>query len=534
LRPVPASLSPAREWAPAALAGLTLAGFVIRLLLFDQSLYADELSSFWVVDGRSLGDVLDVVSSDDEISPPLYFATAWLSLEIGGSAEMIRLPSLLAGTATIPLIYLVGRRTAGQLAGLISAAAVTLSPFLIYYSVEARPYALMIALLTASVLALLKAIESGRARWWAAYAACSCAAMLCHYTAVFPLAAQLGWALWAHREALRALALANLAAAAGFAPWIPGFLADNSSTTTDVLSALQPFDFEAVRFSLGQWAVGFPYMRLEAVPGRFAAALIAAGLVIGTVAGAVRIRRAAAERDGQPGRARWRPAPGIVLIAALLLATPVGEAIVSALGTNMLGARNLNASSPGVALAVGAIVAAAGMPLAIASAALVLGGIGLGTAKTLDEDYARPDYEGVADLVREATEPADVVVDAAALTPAPVTGLGVYLPPGRPTFTLGQRFGNRPFNVFANSPPAEPLIRQALRAARGRSIVLVTYRPSEGIPTVTTNESYRRVRQEFAGELLRNLPPGFEVTERRTFDGFSLLEALVIRNRGAG
>jgi hypothetical protein len=513
-------------------AGLTLVGFVLRLILFDGSLYADELSTFWVVDDRSLGDVLDVVSSDDEISPPLYFVFAWVSLKFGSAPELIRLPSLLAGTATIPLIYLVGRRTAGQWAGLVAAGVITLSPFMIYYSTEGRSYALLIALLTGSVLALLKAIEGGRTRWWAAYAACSTGAMLCHYTAVFPLAAQLGWAVWAHREALRSLAIWNLVALAGFAPWIPGFLADNSSPTTKVLSALQPFTYDAVRFSLEQWTVGFPYLRLEAIPGRFAAALIVVGLLIGAVAAAVRMGRPTGAGGSPPATARRRRvAPGLVLIAALLLAAPVGEAVVSALGTNMLGARNLNSSSPGVALAIGAIVAAAGMPLVIGSAALVLGGFGLGAAKTLGRDYSRPDYKGVADLVAKGTRPGDVVVDAAALTPAPVTGLGVYLPPGRPTFTLGQRFGNRPFNVFANSPPAGPLIRRAVRQARGRSIVLVTYRPSEGLPTVTTNESYRLVRQKFAGQLLRELPPSFEVTERHTFGGFSLLEALVIRDR---
>ena len=516
------------------MAGLTLFGFVIRLVLFDQSLFADELATFWVVDDRGLGDVLDVVSSDDEISPPLYFVLAWASAKLGSAPELIRLPSLLAGTATIPLVYLIGRRTAGELAGVVSAAVITLSPFMIYYSVEARSYALLIALLCGSVLAMLKAIESGRARWWALYAACSGGAMLSHYTAVFPLAGQLLWALWAHREALVALTLSNLAALAGFAPWIPGFLDDNSSPTTQVLSGLQPFTYEAVRFSLGQWTVGFPYMRLEAVPGRFAAALIAGGLLLAAVGGSVRLRDWLRNSGRSLGGALRRVPPGPVLVAALLLATPVGEAVFSALGTNMLGARNLNASSAGVALAIGALVSAAGMPLAAGCAALVLAGFGLGTAKSLDPDYARPDYKGVAELVGAETKPGDVVVDAAALTPSPVTGLSVYLPPGRPSFTLGQRFRDRPFNVFANSPPAGPLIRQAIRAARGHSIVLVTYQPNEDIPTVTRTETYRLARRKFGGKLLRSLPPSFEITERHTFRGFSPLAALVIRDRRAG
>ena len=174
----------------AAVGALTLLGFAIRLANFDQSLLGDELSTYWIINGHSLGDVLSSVRSNDEITPPLYFILGWLSLKIGSDPEWVRLPSLLAGTATIPLVYMLGARTVGRAAGLLAAAVFALSPFMIYYSDEARSYALMIALLTASTLALLIALESGRARWWAVYAACSCGALLSHYTCVFPLAAQ--------------------------------------------------------------------------------------------------------------------------------------------------------------------------------------------------------------------------------------------------------------------------------------------------------------------------------------------------------
>ena len=63
---------------------MTVLGFALRLATFDQSLYADELSTYWIVHDRSLGDVVSSVRSNDEISPPLYFVLAWLTLEIGG------------------------------------------------------------------------------------------------------------------------------------------------------------------------------------------------------------------------------------------------------------------------------------------------------------------------------------------------------------------------------------------------------------------------------------------------------------------
>ena len=50
------------------------------------------------------------VASDAEISPPLYFMLAWASTKLGSAPELIRLPSLIAGVASIPLIYLVPER----------------------------------------------------------------------------------------------------------------------------------------------------------------------------------------------------------------------------------------------------------------------------------------------------------------------------------------------------------------------------------------------------------------------------------------
>ncbi len=91
---------------------------------------------------------------------------------------MLRLPSLIAGTATIPLTYLLGARSVGPPRGRRwrrrwSPSAPSSS--------TTRPRhgatQVMIALLLASTLALLRGVEGGGLRWWVAYAAFSCAAM---------------------------------------------------------------------------------------------------------------------------------------------------------------------------------------------------------------------------------------------------------------------------------------------------------------------------------------------------------------------
>ncbi len=58
-------------------------GVVVRLIHFNSTLLADELSTLYIAHGHSLGEVLSLVKSDAEISPPLYFVLAWLSHSLG-------------------------------------------------------------------------------------------------------------------------------------------------------------------------------------------------------------------------------------------------------------------------------------------------------------------------------------------------------------------------------------------------------------------------------------------------------------------
>jgi 4-amino-4-deoxy-L-arabinose transferase-like glycosyltransferase len=526
----------ARPRADALVAGavvaLTLIGLAIRVANFGQSLLGDELSTYWIVHGHSLGHVLSSVRSNDEITPPLYFILGWASLKLGSSPEWLRLPSLVAGTATIPLIYLLGSRTVSRAAGLVAAAVMALSPFMIYYSTEARSYALMILLLTCSTLALLAALESGRARWWVIYAICSCGALYSHYTSLFPLAAQFAWVVWAHREALRALLLANVGVLIGFAPWIPGFIADNNSPSTNILSALQPFTFHAVRLAMENWAIGYPYVTAGAVPGTAALRLIEGGLLLALVAGAVRAWRWARRSRVQPRAALRRIPPGIVLVALLALATPVGEAIYSAVGTNLLGARNLNASWPGLAIAFGAVVTAAGWPVVVACAALVLTGFGIGAAKTLQAEFARSDFAALANVIQERWEPGDVVVDGAPFTPVPLTGLDTYLPQTHREIRLGLPQVDHPFTPLDPRPSVPAQIDRAIKEARGHSLFLVSYLPRNSSLSTASGLTQKRKLGYSAQRVLNRLPPSFEVRSWERFPGLSPLALVTIESRG--
>jgi uncharacterized membrane protein len=209
--------------APLVVGGLTAIAFVLRLLLVRDSLLGDELIMFDIVHDRGLGTVLQIVH-DTEKTPPLGFVLAWASAQIGDPTLWIRLPSLLAGTALVPLTYLLGRETVGRTAGIVAAAIVAVQPYGMFYGTEARAYALVALLACLSTFSLLRALATNRRGWWLAYGLAVVATAYTHYIAIFVLAAQTVWAFWVHRERLRELLIVHGLILLAYLPWLPSYL----------------------------------------------------------------------------------------------------------------------------------------------------------------------------------------------------------------------------------------------------------------------------------------------------------------------
>jgi 4-amino-4-deoxy-L-arabinose transferase-like glycosyltransferase len=414
------------------------------------------------------------VHGDAEISPPLFFVTSWLTTAIHDTPAFVRGPSLIAGAVSIPVVYLLGLRTVGRSAALVSAAITAVAPFMIHQSTEARGYALMMLLVALSTLAMLLAVDTRRARWWVLYGACSCAAMYTHYTCAFTLGAQLAWLLWAHPEARRPALLANLAAALAFLPWTSGLLNDLDSPTTDALSGLYPFNSETVTRAVEHWSIGDPLAgatKLSEFPGTPALVLLALGLAVALVGIAWRVLR---NRDSATFA---RLNPRLVLVAALLFSAPVGEAVLSALSTNVLNTRNLASSWPSLALALGALLTAAGPVLGVVAALLVLAGFGLGAAKMLTPRFHRPDYQAAAHFIDRNAAPGEIVIDTTGLlSPAPITHLEVGFEREHPVVrTVIPRVAGNPFGSGPRSIPLATAASYAVAAANGSRIFLVSF-----------------------------------------------------------
>jgi 4-amino-4-deoxy-L-arabinose transferase-like glycosyltransferase len=159
--------------------------------------------------------------SHSESTPPLYYALAWLwSLPFGTGEVWMRSLSALAGTASILIVYLAARALPlPRRAATISAALVAVSPVLVWFSQDARAYALVFLFASLSFLFFARARRGVGRRdllWWALF---SGLAIATHYFAGFLVAPEAAMLLLGRNRRGAALAtLAVLAVCAALTP----------------------------------------------------------------------------------------------------------------------------------------------------------------------------------------------------------------------------------------------------------------------------------------------------------------------------
>jgi hypothetical protein len=384
-----------------AVGGLTLAALLLRLLEIHQSLLGDEVYTYQDVVGHSLRSVITTVHTGGENSPPLFFLLAWATAKLGDPSVWLRLPSVIAGALTVPLVFAVGARTVGRRAGVVAAAIVAVAPFTVFYGIEARPYATMTCFVALSTVALLRALEDGSRRWWTVYALAAAAAAYTHYTAVFVLAVQAAWSLWRAGEARRTALVANALVALLYVPWLPELRGKALAT----IGALYPLGPSRVLGDLLRPFPGDPSAPLSVIPT--IAGLIIVGIALALGALAIARQRAV---PGSGAARRFRTPGAGVLLTASMLATPVGLLLYSLLVTDLWLPRGLSASLPSEAVLIGALLVAPPRPVAALAVAAVLGVLVFGTVRSLSPAHNRGPYRTIAAYLDDAAGPRDPVV----------------------------------------------------------------------------------------------------------------------------
>jgi mannosyltransferase len=280
-----------------ALAGLTALGLAVRFAsLGVQSYHHDEVITAARVIPGDFADMLRQVRGS-ESNPPLYYVLAWGWAKAFGTGEIgLRSLTALFGAATVPVAYLIGRELARERTGLIVAAIVAVNPMLIWYSQEARSYALLVFFGALALLFFVRALRSGRGRDLALWALASALALCSHYFAVFAVAIEAAWLLVALRSRWRSVLPAIAAVLAVGLALLPLISAQVNPTHIGWIdhSPLPTRVFETgVSFLAGETGHVIaepPRERFASIP----ALLLVVALLLVTLRGSSRERRGAA------------------------------------------------------------------------------------------------------------------------------------------------------------------------------------------------------------------------------------------------
>ncbi|MEB3358095.1 MAG: glycosyltransferase family 39 protein [Synechococcales bacterium] len=276
------------RWHYAALGFIILVGLGLRFWqLAAKPLWLDEVIAALFVLGRQLQDVplntafplsdlanlfayrpqvscaqIAQTVATQSVHPPLFFCglyrwMGWLTPLTDNWVWALRsLPALL-GVAMIPALYWLGRRAISPRVGLVSAALVSVSPFAVYLSQEARHYTLPMLLTTLSLIALVQLqqdMAGGRSlcRWaLGIWVSLNILGLYVHYFFLLILIAQVvalgGWLVGRSRQTpglLRryglTLTLAVVVVGVAYLPWLPTLLGHFGRPETDWLEPYKP------------------------------------------------------------------------------------------------------------------------------------------------------------------------------------------------------------------------------------------------------------------------------------------------------
>ena len=200
---------------------ILLLALFLRLINLNQSLWLDEAINvvyaksadfWWFVTRYPTGD----------FHPPGWFATLWVWGHIFGFSEIsVRLPSVILGTATVGLIFLLGKELFSRRVGFLASLFMAIAPLHIYYSQEARMYVFAAFSVTLSFYFLNRLILKKR---WAGLGLVISLVLVLYsdYLVYLIIPAQIIYLVWVRR--LDKMALMSFAAA-GFAlsPWLSIF-----------------------------------------------------------------------------------------------------------------------------------------------------------------------------------------------------------------------------------------------------------------------------------------------------------------------
>jgi mannosyltransferase len=458
------------------LAAIVLLALVLRCSTLGlQSFWYDEAFTPVHVLHASLGATLRGMVHTEN-TPPLWYVLIWAwSRVLGTGAVALRSLSALAGVLTVPVAWAIGKELAGRRAALVSATLVAVNPLFVWYSQEARAYALFVLLSAVAMLCFLRAEREPTPRRLAAFALSGSLALLSHYFAVFLLAPMVLWLL-RRREHLRVVAPAVGAIGLVGVALLPLISAQGGHGTQWI----------------GAWALS---SRLQAIPQYYLTGYSGSPLGHGIELLVLLVILAGL------GFGLWRtltPRESDAALLALALAAcgvllPV---LLVAVGADYLAPRNLVAAMIPVTALIAVVVAAratgwGGLALA---ALLALAFLAITVDVDLSPRLQRGDWRGVARVLRAGGGGSSSLARAITTVELGAAPLEYYLPPLHnlargATVTVSEidETGYAPLRAGAQRPPAPGFKLIERRDIHG----LIVYRFASAFPRTVSEATLR-------------------------------------------
>lgn len=368
-----------------------LAGLLTTFHLGHKSLWLDE--GYSVGHARMPWAPFWQVLTEREPNGALHALVLFPWIRVSDAEWWLRLPSAMAATATVPVLYLLLRRLFDDRVAATGALLLAVNAFQLQFAQEARAYALVMFVGTLSTLLFVAFVQDGRRGQWWAWVGVS---------VLLPYAHLFGWLVLGVQGAMALLRRGDLARPtrrlmAGFATIavLGGTVLALIATGEEEGQAEGIPGFSVVRF------VGV-YAR---VAGNGGILLLGAFVTLGAFTTVTYVRQLWPLRPFRPTERQW----GFLYLAAWLILPPIAIALLSPVQP-LFGARYFVILVPAAAglTALGIQTVPAGWMRRAAAA--VVGVLVVGAAIAW---YVRPpadDIRGAAQTISADVQPGDGVV----------------------------------------------------------------------------------------------------------------------------
>ncbi len=187
-------------------------GLALRLISLNQSLWLDEATTA-LVSQMNLADFFTKFMSAD-FHPPLYYLIVSLWSTVFGYSEIaLRAPSVIFGVLTIYTVYLIAKETKNKWP-IVPALFLATSGLHIYYSQEARMYAMATWLVSYLVLSYIR-------KKWVTFALLLPAIFLTDYVSFLILPALFMFTFFNKRSEVKHFLISCISFGLTFIIWLP-------------------------------------------------------------------------------------------------------------------------------------------------------------------------------------------------------------------------------------------------------------------------------------------------------------------------